>query len=40
MAGLDSFTLIILGGGVLMIGIFVAMYVLDHITKKRQQPKA
>lgn len=40
MAGLDSFTLIILGGGVLMIGVFVAMYVVDHLVKKRQQPKS
>lgn len=40
MASLDSFTLIILAGGFVMLGIFVAMYLMDRVTKKRQQPKA
>lgn len=39
MAGLDSFTLVILAGAVVMFGVFVAMYLMDRAAKKRRQPK-
>lgn len=40
MAGLDSFTLIILAGGLLIIGVFAGMYFMDRASQKRQQPKS
>lgn len=37
---MDPFTIIIIAGGVLMIALFAAMYLVDRrIQKRQQQPK-